>query len=219
LVAFSPLRTGSSSARPLVVATALRVAGASLALAALFSLAACAQADDAGDKRTPASAGFGQELGLSEDEDLTSGLLRIVERSTSDTIQMCMIELGFEWQPRHLSPGSGITSRPGDPNSDLSDAQYAETHGFGVYLAFTGMELGNPNDSEDPNADYLRELSDLERQAWQDGVNGCTRESWVHQEALFVLVEPFFEAEEEALVDVDPRLRNSSNEFRTAVEG
>lgn len=154
-------------------------------IALLLAMTSCAS-----DSSTAGSQ-LGQLLGVSDAQSIDEAIFVSVNERSQDAVRECMAQAGFEYR---VQPDAATYRRAGDDGT-LSDEQYAAEFGFGVYVSLSGdRELPATGTDQSVNSDYISSLSDGEREAWYDQVDGCTRDSWDLEDRLYELVTPFDDA-------------------------
>lgn len=120
---------------------------------------------------SPLAEFFGWGGGADFDEDDFVEQERQIERS----VQECMQQQGFEYNPRDVSDTTffGGGSWPGE---GLSEEEYAAQYGFGMSTTFDddmfGPPVGDMDEYVDPNGELMEAMSDGERDAWQLALYG-----------------------------------------------
>ena len=165
---------------------------------AVLSVGACTSAASS-ESRAVQTRGFAGIVGALEEQSVGEALNFLASTNRNDFVLECMRSAGFsEYQTLPVNQPSQ-RSRPGDPEGDLSDDEYAKAFGFGISeSAFGELQIPDLGDS----TDYYDSLSTLEKQAWQDTKDACDLAAIESLSDLDALVTPLFEAQQE----VDERL-------------
>ncbi|MFP3913432.1 MAG: hypothetical protein ACLFWM_01030 [Actinomycetota bacterium] len=124
--------------------------------------------DGEGDQARTLSEFFG--WGDGSDPEAQQAQFRDQEARVQEAIRQCMAEQGFEYQPV-MPPEEAFSV------SEVDEEERVRTQGFGITTYFGNEEeMGMGQEFEDPNQDMLEEMSDSERQAWQEALYGTQEE-------------------------------------------
>jgi len=156
--------------------------GKTLVAVLTFVLAACGGGGAAGSETTEAGAeevngeesmadffGYG-----AEDPEAAEVEYREQEARIQEAIRLCMVEVGFEYQPMLPPEGSfGFVD-------DTDEEERVRTQGFGITTWYGNEETTATTavgeEWVDPNQEMLDAMSDSEREAWYAALYGTEEE-------------------------------------------
>lgn len=123
-----------------------------------------------------------------------------------ESIQQCMADQGFEYQPE-IPPDSAFTP-------ELSEEERVRTYGFGITTWYGREDESHELDEwVDPNQEMVEALSDSDRYAWIEALEGCVYGWSVEIEEIWVReIADAFDATWEQF-HADPRLVEADREW------
>lgn len=125
-------------------------------------------ADQSSDEPESLAAFFGNDV---DDPEAAQAEYRDQEARIQEAIRRCMAEEGFEYRPVLPPEEAFQVLGPED------EEERVRTQGFGITTWFGNEEeMDRGMEWEDPNQEMLEEMSDSERQAWQDALWGTQEE-------------------------------------------
>ncbi|GAA1328200.1 hypothetical protein ACFSWE_11330 [Leucobacter albus] len=111
---------------------------------------------------------------LWDGEEWTEEKMQEQQVKTEDLIAACMQKEGFEYKPNVQSMG-GMVSTGDDDGPEWGSKEFAEQYGYGFSdnPAMSQIEE-SPDAYFDPNEEYVNSLSESEREAFYETLNGPT---------------------------------------------
>lgn len=91
---------------------------------------------------------------------------------SEEVVAACMQEQGFEYTPMDYGDAFDGANEADDDQPDWDSLEFAEQYGYG---ASTGDDLssdGGATEFEDPNADYVAQMSETEQTAYYEALYG-----------------------------------------------
>lgn len=163
---------------------------AAIAVVAALAMAGCGSgtpgqttpgetgAEEAPETTSPLSAYY-QAIGGSDEE----GEAEAQQREIEDIIAACMAEAGFSYLPLDPADNGSRSYSADDLDVPWGSREFAETYGYGVTTDPYGIEaqqeaeyLGEVEPWVDPNQEYVDAMSDSEREAYHETLNGPARD-------------------------------------------
>ena len=97
------------------------------------------------------------------------------QAEVEDLIAECMTKEGFEYKPNTPNGGGVVNLGEEEDGPEWGSVKFAETYGYGI-IDWPGMDDMQDQEDQgeyiDPNQDYLDKLTESERQAYYETLNG-----------------------------------------------